>query len=152
GVKLDPTDQELIEHLDAKVSAGSARFQSLIDLFIPTIDSEHDICYTHPEKLPGISLSGLKHFFQHNSRAFKRGAWTRHKIHSECGMHAMWHKTGNTLPVVVNDRQTGSKKVLVLHTNKNFDQQRTNWVMHQYHLGDLEQEKERELVLCKIFY
>ena len=44
------------------------------------------------------------------------------------------------------------KKVLVLHTNKNFDQQRTNWVMHQYHLGDLEQEKERELVLCKIFY
>ena len=45
-----------------------------------------------------------------------------------------------------------AKKVLVLHTNKNFDQQRTNWVMHQYHLGDLEQEKERELVLCKIFY
>ena len=37
-----------------------------------------------------------------------------------------------------------AKKVLVLHTNKNFDQQRTNWVMHQYPLGDL--------VLCKIFY
>ena len=64
----------------------------------------------------------------------------------------MWHKTGNTLLVMVKGRQTGSKKVLVLHTNKNFDQQRTNWVMHQYHLGDLEQEKERELVLCKIFY
>ena len=46
----------------------------------------------------------------------------------------------------------GQQKVLVLHTNKNFDQQRTNWVMHQYHLGDLEQEKEWELVLCKIFY
>jgi hypothetical protein len=67
-------------------------------------------------------------------------------------MHAMWHKTGNTMPVMVNGRQRGSKKVLVLHTNKNFDQQRTNWVMHQYHLGDLEQEKERELVICKIFY
>ena len=25
-------------------------------------------------------------------------------------------------------------------------------MMHQYHLGDLEQEKERELVLYKIFY
>ena len=45
-----------------------------------------------------------------------------------------------------------AKKVLVLHTNKNFDQQRTNWVMHQYHLGGLEQQKERELVLYKIFY
>ena len=46
----------------------------------------------------------------------------------------------------------GQQKGSGLHTNKNFDQQRTNWVMHQYHLGDLEQEKERELVLCKIFY
>ena len=101
----------------------------------------------------GITLSGLsKHFFQCNSRAFKRGTRTCHKIQSECGMHAMWHKTGNTMPVMVNGRQRGSKKVLVLHTNKNLDQQRTNWVMHQYHLGDLEQEKERELVVCKIFY
>ena len=25
-------------------------------------------------------------------------------------MHAMWHKTGNTLPVMVNGRQTGNKK------------------------------------------
>jgi hypothetical protein len=101
----------------------------------------------------GITLSGLsKHFFQRNSRAFKRGMQRRRKIQSECGMHAMWHKTGNTMPVMVNGRQTGSKKVLVLRTNKNFDQQRTNWVMHQYHLGDLKQEKERELVICKIFY
>ena len=59
GVKFDPTDQELIEHLEAKVSANSARFQSLIDLFIPTIDNEHNICYTQPEKLPGKTLIGL---------------------------------------------------------------------------------------------
>ena len=53
GVKFDPTDQELIEHLEAKVSANSARSYPLIDLFIPTIDSEHGICYTQPKKLPG---------------------------------------------------------------------------------------------------
>ena len=53
SVKFDPMDQELIEHLEAKVSADSVRFQSLIDLFIQTIDNEHDICYTQPEKLPG---------------------------------------------------------------------------------------------------
>ena len=53
GVKFDPTDQELIEHLEAKVSADSARSHPLIDLFIPTIYIEHGICYTHPEKLPG---------------------------------------------------------------------------------------------------
>ena len=58
GVKFDPTDQELIEHFEAKVSADSARFQSLIDLFIPTIDSEHSICYTQPEKLQGKTPIG----------------------------------------------------------------------------------------------
>ena len=58
GVKFDPTYQELIEHLQAKVSADSARYPSLIDLFIPTINSEHDIWYTHPEKLPGKTPIG----------------------------------------------------------------------------------------------
>ena len=64
GVKFDPTDQELIEHLEAKVSADNARFQSLIDLFIPTIDNKYGICYTQPEKLPGktpISVYLYKH-------------------------------------------------------------------------------------------
>ena len=56
GVKFDPTDQELIEHLEAKVSADSARSHPLIDLFIPTIDSEYSICYTQPEKLPSMTL------------------------------------------------------------------------------------------------
>ena len=46
GVKFDPTDQELIEHLEAKVSADSARSHPLIDLFIPTIDS--DTAYATP--------------------------------------------------------------------------------------------------------
>ena len=58
GVKFDPTDQELIEHLEAKVSVDSTRSDPLIDLFIPTIDSEHGICYTHPEKLPSETPIG----------------------------------------------------------------------------------------------
>ena len=58
GVKFDPMDQELIEHYEAKVSADSMRPLPLIDLFIPTIGSEHDICYTHPEKLPAKTTIG----------------------------------------------------------------------------------------------
>lgn len=63
GVKFDPTDQELIEHLEAKVRSGGsaatapameeAESHPLIDEFIPTIEGEDGICYTHPEKLPG---------------------------------------------------------------------------------------------------
>jgi len=52
-VKFDPTDQELIEHLEAKVLAKDFKSHPLIDEFIPTIEGEDGICYTHPEKLPG---------------------------------------------------------------------------------------------------
>ena len=58
GVKFDPMDQELIEHLEAELSADNARSHPLIDLFIPTIDSEHGICYTQPEKLPSKTPIG----------------------------------------------------------------------------------------------
>jgi hypothetical protein len=65
-----------------------------------------------------------------------------------------WHKTGKTRPVMASGRQKGCKKILVLYTNfgKHRKPEKTNWVMHQYHLGDLEEEKEGELVVCKIFY
>lgn len=56
GVKFDPTDQELIEHLEAKVEARDMKSHPLIDEFIPTIEGEDGICYTHPEKLPGLFL------------------------------------------------------------------------------------------------
>ena len=48
GVKFDPMDQELIEHLEAKVSVDSARVQSLIDFFIPTIESTASTAYATP--------------------------------------------------------------------------------------------------------
>jgi hypothetical protein len=53
GIKFDPTDQELIEHLESKVMDGGSRAHPLIDDFIPTLQGEDGICYTHPEKLPG---------------------------------------------------------------------------------------------------
>ena len=65
GVKFDPTDQELIEHLEAKVEAKDMKSHPLIDEFIPTIEGEDGICYTHPEKLPGTKLNFL--FFKHYS-------------------------------------------------------------------------------------
>ena len=54
GVKFDPSDQELIEHLESMVKEGGSRAHPLIGDFIHTIDQGNDgICYTHPENLPG---------------------------------------------------------------------------------------------------
>ncbi|KAK7251497.1 hypothetical protein RIF29_34761 [Crotalaria pallida] len=161
GVKFDPTDQELIEHLEAKVEAKNMKSHPLIDGFIPTIEGEDGICYTHPEKLPGVTRDGLsRHFFHRPSKAYTTGTRKRRKIQNECdnlqqgGGETRWHKTGKTRPVMVNGKQKGCKKILVLYTNfgKNRKPEKTNWVMHHYHLGMNEEEKEGELVVSKIFY
>ncbi|KAK1413878.1 hypothetical protein QVD17_29614 [Tagetes erecta] len=158
GVKFDPTDQELIEHLEAKVEAKNFKSHPLIDEFIPTIDGEDGICYTHPEKLPGVTRDGLsRHFFHRPSKAYTTGTRKRRKIQTECdlqGGETRWHKTGKTRPVMVNGKQKGCKKILVLYTNfgKNRKPEKTNWVMHQYHLGQHEEEREGELVVSKIFF
>ncbi|CAL4902587.1 unnamed protein product [Urochloa decumbens] len=161
GVKFDPSDQELIEHLESLVKEGGSRAHPLIDDFIPTIQGDDGICYTHPENLPGVTRDGLsKHFFHRSSKAYPTGTRKRRKIQSERGLHgsedvgeARWHKTGKTRPVIVGGQQKGCKKILVLYTNygKQAKPEKTNWVMHQYHLGDQE-EKDGELVVSKVFY
>lgn len=54
GVKFDPTDQEIIWHLLAKVGIQNFKPHPFIDEFIPTVEEEDGICYTHPQNLPGI--------------------------------------------------------------------------------------------------
>ena len=50
--------------------------------------------------------------------------------------------TGKSLALKANDRQMGWKKILVLRSRSANTHARTKWVMHQYHLGDIENVKE----------
>lgn len=65
-----------------------------------------------------------------------------------------WHKTGKTKPIMKNGIQRGFKKIMVLYgTSKSGSKpERCNWVMHQFHLGTDEEEKEGEYVVSKIFH
>ena len=156
GVKFDPTDQELLEHLEGKARPDTRILHPLIDEFIPTIEGENGICYTHPERLPGVGKDGLiRHFFHRPSKAYTTGTRKRRKVHTdEQGGETRWHKTGKTRPVFANGKLKGYKKILVLYTNygKQRKPEKTNWVMHQYHLGSDEEEKDGELVVSKVFY
>jgi len=42
--------------------------------------------------------------------------------------------------------------VLYVSTGKGGKPEKTNWVMHQYHLGIEEEEKDGEYVISKVFY
>ncbi|XP_058095780.1 NAC domain-containing protein 73-like [Magnolia sinica] len=155
GVKFDPTDQELLEHLEGKV-LDTGKSHPLIDEFIPTLDGDNGICYTHPEKLPGVSRDGLiRHFFHCPSKAYTTGTRKRRKVDTNVqGGETRWHKTGKTRPIFVDGMVKGHKKILVLYTNygRQRKPEKTNWVMHQYHLGPNEDEKDGELVVSKVFY
>lgn len=65
-----------------------------------------------------------------------------------------WHKTGKTKSILENGVRKGWKKIMVLYkgSKRGCKPDKANWVMHQYHLGAEEDEKDGELVVSKIFY
>ncbi|GMH01856.1 hypothetical protein Nepgr_003695 [Nepenthes gracilis] len=155
GVKFDPSDQEIILHLLAKLCIGDLKPHPFIDEFIPTVDEDDGICYTHPRNLPGVKQDGsASHFFHRAIKAYNTGTRKRRKIHGDDSGDVRWHKTGRTKPVILDAVQRGCKKIMVLYasTMRGGKPEKTNWVMHQYHLGTEEDEKDGELVVSKVFY
>ncbi|KAJ6891215.1 SUPPRESSOR OF GAMMA RESPONSE 1-like isoform X1 [Populus alba x Populus x berolinensis] len=155
GVKFDPSDQEIIWHLLAKVSDGGIKPHPFIKEFIPTVDNDDGICYTHPQNLPGVKQDGsISHFFHRAIKAYNTGTRKRRKIQGDNFGDVRWHKTGRTKPVILDGIQKGCKKIMVLYmsTVRGGKAEKTNWVMHQYHLGTGEDERDGEYVVSKIFY
>ncbi|KAI5573970.1 hypothetical protein BDE02_10G115700 [Populus trichocarpa] len=155
GVKFDPSDQEIIWHLLAKVSDGGIKPHPFIKEFIPTVDNDDGICYTHPQNLPGVKQDGsISHFFHRAIKAYNTGTRKRRKIQGDNFGDVRWHKTGRTKSVILDGIQKGCKKIMVLYmsTVRGGKAEKTNWVMHQYHLGTSEDERDGEYVVSKIFY
>ncbi|XP_031131592.1 SUPPRESSOR OF GAMMA RESPONSE 1-like [Ipomoea triloba] len=155
GVKFDPSDQEIVWHLIAKFGAEDLQTHPFIDEFIPTVEEDDGICYTHPQNLPGIKMDGsCSHFFHRAIKAYNTGTRKRRKIHGDNFGDVRWHKTGRTKPVLLDGVQKGCKKIMVLYVSpaKGGKPEKTNWVMHQYHLGTSEDEREGEYVISKVYY
>ncbi|KAK7310002.1 hypothetical protein RJT34_07186 [Clitoria ternatea] len=153
GVKFDPSDQEIIWHLLAKVGVENSKPHPFIDEFISTL--EDGICYTHPQNLSGVKQDGSSsHFFHRAIKAYNTGSRKRRKVQDQDFGDVRWHKTGRTKPVILNGVQKGCKKIMVLYVSnvRGAKAEKTNWVMHQYHLGTEEDEKDGEYVISKVFY
>ncbi|KAG8094326.1 hypothetical protein GUJ93_ZPchr0012g20861 [Zizania palustris] len=155
GVKFDPTGQELLWHLLAKHGKEGAKPHPFIDEFIPTVEEDEGICYTHPQKLPGVKQDGsVSHFFHRTFKAYNTGTRKRRKINTDDLADIRWHKTGKTKPILVDGKHLGCKKIMVLYMNtvKGGRPEKTNWVMHQYHLGTGEDEVDGQYVVSKLFF
>ncbi|KAL4360875.1 hypothetical protein GQ457_04G033580 [Hibiscus cannabinus] len=161
GVKFDPSDTQLLKHLAAKCGVGNGGSESVahpfIDDFIPTLEQDQGICYTHPQNLPGAKKDGSSiHFFHRMINAYATGRRKRRRIENQYSISEKyrWHKTGKTKPVVENGVHKGWKKIMVLHklSKRVRKSEKSNWVMHQYHLGADQEEHDWEYVVSKILY
>ncbi|KAI7746407.1 hypothetical protein M8C21_033637, partial [Ambrosia artemisiifolia] len=104
----------------------------------------------------------IVHFFYRTTNAYTTGQRKRRKICKQYGLtkeasltkDVRWHKTGKTKALMQNGVQIGCKKIMVLYgaAGGGSKPYKLNWVMHQYHLGTVEDEKEGEYVVAKIFY
>ncbi|PKA54511.1 NAC domain-containing protein 8 [Apostasia shenzhenica] len=155
GVKFDPSDQEMLLHLMAKLGKAGVQPHPFINEFILTVEDDNGICYTHPQKLPGVKNDGtVAHFFHRTFKAYNTGTRKRRKIRTDEHADVRWHKTGKTKPVLLDGEHVGCKKIMVLYVSapKGGKAEKTNWVMHQYHLGTGEDEVDGEYVVSKIFH
>lgn len=110
----------------------------------------------------GVKLDGsVSHFFHRTFKAYNSGTRKRRKIQhvgdeltGGSGGDVRWHKTGKTKPVLLDGVHVGCKKIMVLYSSlkKGEKPEKTNWVMHQYHLGTGEDEHDGEFVVSKLFY
>jgi len=103
----------------------------------------------------GVKQDGsISHFFHRAIKAYNTGTRKRRKIQGDDSGDVRWHKTGRTKPVILDGVQKGCKKIMVLYTStvRGGKAEKTNWVMHQYHLGTGEDERDGEYVVSKVLY
>ncbi|KAL0401621.1 UNVERIFIED_CONTAM: NAC domain-containing protein 78 [Sesamum latifolium] len=134
GFRFHPTDEELVRYyLRRKVCGKGFRFDAI---------SEIDIYKAEPWDLPRLvrvsSSSWLLVEKLSNVLDKKYGNGARTNRATEKGY---WKTTGKDRAVYHKTQIVGMKKTLVYHSGRAPKGQRTNWVMHEYRLADLELEK-----------
>ncbi|KAL0305282.1 UNVERIFIED_CONTAM: NAC domain-containing protein 53 [Sesamum angustifolium] len=132
GFRFHPTDEELVRYyLRRKVCGRGFRFDAI---------SEIDIYKAEPWDLPSFSRLKTRdlewYFFSVLDKKYGNGARTNRATEK-----GYWKTTGKDRAVYHKAQIVGMKKTLVYHSGRAPKGQRTNWVMHEYRLADLELEK-----------
>ncbi|XP_043721316.1 NAC domain-containing protein 2-like [Telopea speciosissima] len=146
GFRFHPTDEELVMHYLCRKCAAQP-------IGVPII-AEIDLYKYNPWQLPGMALYGEKewYFFSPRDRKYPNGS----RPNRAAGT-GYWKATGADKPIG-HPKPIGIKKALVFYSGKAPRGEKTNWIMHEYRLADVDRSARKknslrldDWVLCRIY-
>jgi hypothetical protein len=146
GFRFHPTDEELVMHYLCRRCAGQRIAASII--------AEIDLYKFDPWELPEMAQYGEKewYFFSPRDRKYPNGS----RPNRAAGA-GYWKATGADKPIG-KPSTLGIKKALVFYAGKAPKGIKTNWIMHEYRLANVDRSagKKNNLrlddwVLCRIY-
>lgn len=146
GFRFHPTDEELVMHYLCRRCASQP-------IAVPII-AEIDLYKFDPWDLPELALHGEKewYFFSPRERKYPNGSRPNRAAGS-----GYWKATGADKPIG-RPKPVGIKKALVFYAGKAPRGDKTNWIMHEYRLADVDRSarnknnlKLDDWVLCRIY-
>ncbi|XP_044480375.1 NAC domain-containing protein 2-like [Mangifera indica] len=146
GFRFHPTDEELVMHYLCRKCLSQS-------IAVPII-AEIDLYKFDPWDLPDLALYGEKewYFFSPRDRKYPNGSRPNRAAGS-----GYWKATGADKPIG-QPKPVGIKKALVFYAGKAPKGEKTNWIMHEYRLADVDRTARKknslrldDWVLCRIY-
>ncbi|KAI3726080.1 hypothetical protein L1987_65877 [Smallanthus sonchifolius] len=147
GFRFHPTDEELVMHYLCRKCASQT-------ISVPII-AEIDLYKFDPWQLPDLALYGEKewYFFSPRDRKYPNGS----RPNRAAGT-GYWKATGADKPIG-KPKPVGIKKALVFYAGKAPRGVKTNWIMHEYRLANVDRSAGKrsnnlrldDWVLCRIY-
>lgn len=146
GFRFHPTDEELVMHYLCRKCAAQPISAPII--------AEIDLYKFDPWELPEMALYGEKewYFFSPRDRKYPNGS----RPNRAAGT-GYWKATGADKPIG-KPKALGIKKALVFYAGKAPKGIKTNWIMHEYRLANVDRSAGKrnnlrldDWVLCRIY-
>ncbi|XP_042399451.1 NAC domain-containing protein 68-like [Zingiber officinale] len=150
GFRFHPTDEELVVDYLVRKATGQR-------LQVPII-AEIDLYKFDPWDLPEMALFGTKewYFFTPRDRKYQNGSRP-----NRAAGRGYWKATGTdkTVTPLGSRRPLGIKKALVFYHGKAPRGVKTDWIMHEYRLADVDRSAHNkngdlrldDCVLCRLY-
>ncbi|KAK4337863.1 hypothetical protein RND71_042350 [Anisodus tanguticus] len=147
GFRFHPTDEELLHYyLKKKVS-----FQKFDMEVIREVDLNKIEPWELQEKCKiGSTPQNEWYFFSHKDRKYPTGSRTNRATNA-----GFWKATGRDKCIRNSFKKIGMRKTLVFYRGRAPHGQKTDWIMHEYRLEDVDDPQGNQSddgwVICRVF-